>query len=128
MLKLEKEIERRLTAMVRSHGGLCLKWVCPGWSGVPDRILLLPGGRVVFVETKRPKGGKVSELQRWWQSRLTKLGFYAFFVSTYQDIDALELVIMDMRPAATCGNCDWYGVGGCIDKDPGAAVCGAYEE
>ena len=128
MTKLEKEIEKKLTAMVRSHGGLCLKWVCPGWSGVPDRIMLLPGGHVVFVETKRPKGSKVSELQRWWNKKLTKLGFYAFFVYTYQDIDALELVLMDTRPQATCSSRAWYGVNDCIDKDPGAAVCGAYEE
>ena len=128
MTKLEKEIEKKLTDMVKSHGGLCLKWVCPGWSGVPDRILLLPGGRVIFVETKRPKGGKVSELQKWWSKKLTALGFYAFFVYTYQDIDTLELVIMDTRPQATCGSCAWYGVNDCIDKDPGAADSGAYEE
>lgn len=128
MTKLEKEIEKRLKEMVEDHGGLCLKWVCPGWSGVPDRILLLPGGRIVFVETKRPKGGKVSRLQRWWNEKLTKLGFYAFFVYTYQDIDTLELVIMNMRSPATCSTCAWYGVGDCIDKDPGAAACGAYEE
>ena len=95
MTKLEKEIEKKLTDMVKSHGGMCLKWVCPGWSGVPDRILLLPGGLVVFVETKRPKGGKISALQKWWQHRLTKLGFYACFVFTYKDIDILEGIIMD---------------------------------
>lgn len=128
MTKLEKEIEKKLKEMVEDHGGMCLKWVCPGWSGVPDRMLLLPGGRIVFVETKRPKGGKVSELQKWWNKKLTKLGFYAFFVYTYQDIDTLELVLMDTRPQATCGSCAWYGVHDCIDKDPGAAVCGAYEE
>ena len=54
MTKLEKEIEKKLIAMVKRHGGLCLKWVCPGWSGVPDRIILLPGARVYFIETKRP--------------------------------------------------------------------------
>ena len=42
MTKLEKEIERKLRLMVVKHGGLCLKWVCPGWSGVPDRIVLMP--------------------------------------------------------------------------------------
>ena len=59
---------------------------------------------------------------------MTKLGFYAFFVSTYRDIDTLELVIMDTRPQATRSTCAQYGVNDCIDKDPGAAVCGAYEE
>ena len=102
MTKLEKEIEKKLKDMVESHGGLCLKWVCPGWSGVPDRMLLLPGGQVVFVETKRPKGSKVSELQKWWQRRLTKLGFYACFAFTYQDIEALEQKITNPRRNATC--------------------------
>lgn len=111
MTKLEKEIEKKLTATVKSHGGLCLKWVCPGWSGVPDRIILLPGGRVVFAETKRPKGSKVSELQKWWSRKLTKLGFYACFVYTYRDIDALERVIvasvdLQTKTKETTATCD----------------------
>ena len=48
--QLEKEIERALVDMVRQRRGYCHKWVCPGWSGVPDRIILLPGGRVIFAE------------------------------------------------------------------------------
>ena len=54
MAQLEKDIERKLCHIVEDHGGMCLKWVCPGWAGVPDRICLLPGGRVFFVETKIP--------------------------------------------------------------------------
>lgn len=73
--KLEKEIEKKLRETVEGHGGLCLKWVCPGWSGVPDRIILLPGGRVMFAETKRPKGGRLSRLQKWWAKKLIDLGF-----------------------------------------------------
>lgn len=80
MAVLEKEIERALTQMVRRHGGLCLKWVCPGWSGVPDRIVLLPGGRIYFVELKRPRGGVISSQQRWWAQKLQDLGFYHFFI------------------------------------------------
>ena len=45
-MTLEKDIERKLVDMVKRHGGLCLKWVCPGWSGVPDRIVLLPPGKI----------------------------------------------------------------------------------
>lgn len=95
MTKLEKEIERKLAAMVKRHGGLCLKWICPGWSGVPDRILLLPGALVYFVETKRPKGGRLSALQRKWQQWLTKLGFFSGVVWTEADVDTLELLILD---------------------------------
>ena len=63
---LEKEIEGKLRKAVKVRGGACLKWVCPGWSGVPDRIVLLPGGRVLFVETKRPQGATLARLQEWW--------------------------------------------------------------
>ena len=75
MTPLEKEIESRLVRLVKRRGGLCLKWVCPGWLGVPDRICLMPGGRVFFVETKRPRGGKLSAMQKKWGEWLTRLGF-----------------------------------------------------
>lgn len=95
MRTLEKDIERKLCVMVQQHGGMCLKWVCPGWAGVPDRIILLPGGSVMFVELKRQKDGRVSSLQRWWRSKLIDLGFDAWFVFSEQDIQTLELVILD---------------------------------
>lgn len=95
MTQLEKEIESKLRQTVEKHGGLCLKWVCPGWSGVPDRIILLPGGLVMFAETKRPKGGKLTKLQKWWHDKLTCLGFWAVVVWTMTDVETLELVILD---------------------------------
>ena len=95
MTVLEKEIEARLTQMVKNHGGLCLKWVCPGWSGVPDRILLLPGGLVMFVETKRPRGGQLSRLQERWADKLRSLGFTSVVVWDRADVDTLELVIIN---------------------------------
>lgn len=94
MTKLEKEIEKSLKDMVETHGGLCLKWVCPGWAGVPDRIILLPGGQVIFAETKRPKGGTISARQRWWNDKLTALGFYACFINNPEHVKTLELLIM----------------------------------
>ena len=90
MTQLERDIERALVGMVKRHGGLCLKWVCPGWSGVPDRIILLPGGRVLFAETKRPKGGEVRKLQDWWSRQLKRLGFTVWVVWNKHDIDTLE--------------------------------------
>ena len=75
MTALEKDIERKLRTRIESMGGRCLKWVCPGWAGVPDRIILLPRARIYFVETKRPKGGTLSALQRKWREWLTALGF-----------------------------------------------------
>lgn len=96
MTQLEKDIEKKLRLMVERHGGLCLKWVCPGWSGVPDRIILLPGGHVIFAETKRPKNGKMSKLQDWWFRQLLNLGFWSVVVWDDDNINTLELVIIDM--------------------------------
>lgn len=90
MTPLEKEIEAKLVKIVRDAGGLCLKWVCPGWAGVPDRIILLPGGRVRFVETKRPKGGVISSRQRWWFNKLAQLGFVCYVVWNWADLDRFK--------------------------------------
>ena len=97
MNKLEKEVERELRLMVAKHGGKCLKWVCPGWSGVPDRLILLPGGRVLFVETKRPKGGETSAMQQWWGEQIRSLGFTWMVVRDHEDIVWLELLISNYK-------------------------------
>ena len=53
---IEKDVERRLCALARRHGGVALKWTSPGTMGVPDRLVFLPGGRLYLVEVKRPGG------------------------------------------------------------------------
>lgn len=89
----ERDIERALVGMVKRHGGLALKWVCPGWAGVPDRIILLPGGKVFFVETKRPHGGEISRMQAWWAAKLQTLGFQHFFIRSRSDLYSLSAKI-----------------------------------
>ena len=74
---LEKEIERHLRDGVKNLGGLCLKMVCPGFTGVPDRIILLPGGAMAFAELKRP-GQTERQRQSFVQHRLRKMGFIVF--------------------------------------------------
>lgn len=98
MTPLEKDIEKSLCRMVGRHGGLCLKWVSPGRAGVPDRIILLPGRRILFVELKRPKGGNIGKLQKWWAKVIKALGFYHRFVFTHEDVKALEAVILNGIP------------------------------
>lgn len=88
--KQEKDIERALVRLIRAYGGRCLKWVCPGEAGVPDRICLLPFGRAIFVELKRPQGGKVSKLQEVWADRIRTLGYEHYFIHTDADLAALR--------------------------------------
>lgn len=96
MEKLEKDIEKKLRDAVKKRRGFCLKWVCPGWSGVPDRLVLLPGGRIIFVETKRPKDGRVARLQEWWHRQLRGLGFQVYVVFTEGELATLLLVVDEM--------------------------------
>lgn len=95
MNKIEKDIESKLVKVVEKRGGRCLKWVCPGHAGVPDRILLFPHGIIVFAELKRPKGGVIAPRQMAWSMQLTKLGFWTVFIKDEDSIATLMLVIED---------------------------------
>lgn len=94
---LEKEIESKLRKAVEQQGGRCLKWICPGWSGVPDRIVLLPGGRIVFVETKRPKGGKLSPMQKKWGKWLIDLDFDYWRIWDLDDLDLFRYIVLEEK-------------------------------
>ena len=74
---LEKTVEHKLVLAVRMLGGQCLKFVSPGMSGVPDRIVLLPGGKAAFVELKAP-GKKPRPLQEYRHDQLRALGFRVY--------------------------------------------------
>ena len=87
---LEKSIENVLRQAVEDDGGLCLKWTCPGHRGVPDRMVIFPGGIIAFVELKRP-GAKVKAggLQNWWRQRLAEFGFSCYEISTAKQVSQL---------------------------------------
>lgn len=70
---LEKEIEKKLIDGIRKLGGRSYKFVSPGNNGVPDRIVILPGGRVIFVELKTATG-RLSKLQKMQIRMLTHYG------------------------------------------------------
>lgn len=97
MMDLEKDIERRLVRMVTMRGGACLKWVCPGWAGVPDRIVLMPGGRVVFVELKRSRVGKLSPMQIWWGKKLKDFGFSYWVIWDDSDLERFKAKEMEVQ-------------------------------
>lgn len=69
----ESAIEALLVRSVHQAGGRCYKWVSPGNSGVPDRIVILPDSRVIFVELKT-ETGRTSALQDWQIGTLRGLG------------------------------------------------------
>lgn len=82
----EKTVEKKLTAEVKKHGGLCPKFVSPGFSGMPDRLLLLPGGRFAFVEVKAP-GEKPRPLQLSRHGLLRRLGFKVYVLDNAAHIE-----------------------------------------
>lgn len=69
----EKMIEARLRDGVKAFGGVAYKWVSPGNAGVPDRMVVLPGGVVHFIELKR-EDGKPTRMQKMQLARLRALG------------------------------------------------------
>ena len=73
----EKVIEQKLVAEVKKAGGICPKWVAPGFDGVPDRIVMFPRGKIAFVEVKAP-GEKPRPLQRARHELLRKMGFRVY--------------------------------------------------
>lgn len=89
----EKNLEKRLKKEVEGLGGLCLKWVSPGFTGVPDRVCLLPTGISWFVEVKKP-GGVLSERQKFVRKQLFYLGIRASAI--YNDAD-LKVLIYEMK-------------------------------
>ena len=70
---MEKDIEKWMKDKIKNQGGLFMKWVSPGNDGVPDRIAIMPGGAIYFVELKTDKGN-TKKTQDWQIERLKKLG------------------------------------------------------
>ena len=84
----EKEIEKKLTQAVKCMGGLALKFISPGYDGVPDRIVLFPGGRIAFVEVKSP-GKTLRPLQVRRKRQLELLGFRVYVLEAAEQIDEI---------------------------------------
>lgn len=84
----EKIIEQKLVQAVKAVHGMAPKFVSPGLDGVPDRIILLPGGRMAFAEIKAP-GEKMRPLQVRRKRQLEKLGFSVYCVDSIEQIEEI---------------------------------------
>lgn len=82
----EKYIEQKLIAAVKNMGGIAPKLVNPGFNGMPDRIVLLPMGRIAFIELKAP-GKMMRPLQVRRKSQLEALGFLVYCIDGVEQID-----------------------------------------
>ena len=84
----EREIEKKLVDAVKNQGGVCWKFVSPGTAGVPDRIILMPMGRIAFVEVKAP-GESPRKLQLARHRLLRRLGFKTFVLDNPEQIGGI---------------------------------------
>jgi hypothetical protein len=85
----ESAVERELAQRVRDRGGRCEKVTVLGSRGFFDRLILLPGGRVIFAELKRPRGGRLSAHQKMYRDEYVALGAAVVLIKNTKDIDAL---------------------------------------
>ena len=84
----EKSIEANLVKAVKNMGGLAPKFISPGLDGVPDRMVLLPGGRMAFIELKAP-GKELRPLQVRRKRQLEALGFSVYCIDSPEQIGGI---------------------------------------
>ena len=85
---LERDIERYLVRRAIEHGGKAYKWVSPGHVGVADRIVLLPGGVVWFVELKTATG-RLSPWQKVFAADMRRMGMNYIVIRSKGEVDEL---------------------------------------
>ena len=81
----ESQLERKLFERVKKMGGMCLKFVSPGRAGVPDRIILMPEGKIYFVEMKSPRG-EINPIQEYVFEKFSRLGFKVHIINSDEAI------------------------------------------
>lgn len=85
---MEKHIEARCRKIAKTRGHIFWKLVVPGYPGVPDRLLMSTGGRVMFIEFKAP-GKKPTPLQMAWHAKLRDLGFEVHVIDNVSDFERI---------------------------------------
>lgn len=84
----EKQTEQKLVSEVKKIGGICPKFISPGFDGMPDRIVLLPDGCIAFVEVKA-MGCKPRSLQLARHGMLRRLGFKVYVLDDEKKIGGI---------------------------------------
>ena len=92
---LEKDVETKLVQMARMMCGQAWKFISPGMAGVPDRIILIPGGKMAFVEVKKP-GEEMRPLQLRRKRQIENLGFKVYCLD---DPEKVEEVLDEIQGA-----------------------------
>lgn len=90
----ERDIEQWLRRQIESMGGQAFKFTSPGNDGVPDRLAILPGGLIYFIELKTNRG-RLTRLQVWQQNRLTALGCRVRTIKGKAEAEALIEEVRD---------------------------------
>lgn len=85
-LMLERDIDWKLKNEVHRRGGLCIKLAATGYAGMPDRLVLIPGGQIVFVELKAP-GKHLRPLQKKRFQELSQLGFRVVKIDSSEQVE-----------------------------------------
>lgn len=81
----EKVVERKLVELVKTNGGMCIKLLCDQLIGLPDRMCLFPGHKIVFVELKTT-GQKPKRIQMYMHNKLRALGFRVEVIDTVESV------------------------------------------
>lgn len=84
----ERTIEQKLVTETRKRGGMALKFVSPSYSGMPDRLVLMPNGKIIFVEVKAP-GQRPRPLQVSRHAKLRRMGFKVYVLDSVKNIAAM---------------------------------------
>ena len=82
----ESQLEENLCRRIKKLGGMALKFMSPGRAGVPDRIILMPGGKIYFVEMKS-SNGPVNPIQEYVFEKFEELGFKVHILNSEQTIE-----------------------------------------
>lgn len=90
----EAQIEAKMVRMVRERGGLCYKFVSPNNPGVPDRIVITPGGKTIYIELKT-EIGRLASIQKWQIAEMRKRGAD---VRTLKGWDAVKEFVEEVMP------------------------------